>query len=324
MDTRFIQKMCESYYYDFELDKKHIWDSKESCIKELKTIFIEDLNNIKFTDRNFYRSLFKKSKYEQYNIIYNVLGNYLYETYSDSFSNADIIDEEDLEMMNNSIDNISLYLEEGLITTFVGLTGTIFLLLQVLKRSNIVSSIWSKMVTSFVDAFKKLYLFLYRNSLTSRIRHAVIYSNLNICGKQCGINDFSDLPYEFPQVVNQRVISVKNFDLFICLLSCYINNVLNPLMEVAIREYLKCLRLSDENFPFDQLNSTTIFIPKLASSRCQPLLGVIHDLYFEFNNILDSKKINITDEIQKGIISNFNKNIDNVIAEENLKQKEKK
>jgi hypothetical protein len=317
MDRPFITKMCNAYYNDFELYKEHIWPNKNSAVKELNTCIIQEIDAVKFSNTPLYESLFTFSRDQQYRIIYNLLDTHLNEKYE--IDNIKI--NENIEVagptlgligstigtMSDIIGNAVLGIGALTMSVFGITFGTFILASALYFGIKHLTYTKAKAAVLLNMAADKLSKFISKATVSSRMDNAIIFSNLEICGHKCGINNFKELDKLTTFALHGHGFTTKATTQSICLFDCFIDTT-HRLVEVCTKAYINCLKTSGDKLGMEQLNSITVLLKHPSSSQCK----IFYEQLKKFNNDFKDAIVTLESDLDKRdkLISEYHKVLD--------------
>jgi hypothetical protein len=328
MDRPFITKMCSSYYNDFELHKEHIWPDKNSAVKELNNYIIQEIDNVKFSNIQLYENLFNFKRDQQYRIIYNLLDQYLNESYELDNTNPNIINESIgatiLGGLGSSIGGIFDIIGSAITSTIAattsifGVTVGMFVFLALIffgiKHINYAKA---KMAVALNFAITNLAKFVSKHSLSSRMDNAIVFSNLEVCGGKCGIAKFSDIDRFTTYAMHGHGLSNISTVQSKCLFDCFIETTFK-LVEACGKQYIACLKSSGDKLGMEKLNSLNIFLKPPSSLQCKifytELTKFDRDFTDAITNICQDR-----DQFEK-LINEYHKTLDASLSFDSPKQ----
>lgn len=317
MDRPFITKMCNAYYNDFELYKEHIWPDKNSAVKELNNYIIQEIDTVKFSNTSLYESIFIFSRDQQYRIIYNLLDTHLNEKYEiDNIKiNENIeIAGPTLGLLGTTIGGISDIIVNaiagiGALTLSVfGITFGSFILIAALyfgiKHLTYTKAKAAVLLNMAADRLSK---FISKTTISSRMDNAIIYSNLEICGHKCGINNFKEIDKLTTFALHGHGLTTKASTQAACLFNCFIDTTY-CLVEACAKQYISCLKTSGDKLGMEPLNSLTVLLKSPSSSQCK----IFYDQLKKFDNDFKEALLTLESDLTKrdALVFNYHKTLD--------------
>lgn len=316
MDRPFIKTMCTAYHSDFELLDTSIWESIDDGTNELVNHIKSIVETLKLEDIQLYEELFELSRQKQYTLVYNLLDEYMSETYSDAMPKEDPIynDDEMLEMFGSLAGS-----------TILGMTGVagigVFLTALLLFTDNRVTrlgnKIHAKAATIIYNMTDKISASIKSASLPGKVKNAMIYKNVGtMCGAECRIPKGSKISTHITNMISGSGATDEiNTDIFKCLSNCYFSHILSG-VEFISRQYAACLMASGEDLPMGKgptILTTVLKTP--IGEHCKSYFDTLNELHSDWTQALavickdDPRKrqeytVKFLNAIEKGLHSN--------------------
>lgn len=287
MDRPFIKTICNAYHSDFELRDTSIWETIDDGTEELSNHIKTIVETLKLEDIEMYEELFTLSRDKQYSLIYNLLNEYMSETYSDVLPTQDPIydDEELLEMIGT--------LTASTLMGITGLSGLgIAMIIGTLATNNSVTRTISRvhakaatLVHNMTDIISKK---IKNASLPGKVKNAMIYNNLDgYCGAKCGIPKGSAVSTKLTNLMSGRGSTDSDSQqAFKCLSNCYLQKILEG-VEFLSKQYAACLMASGENIPLGKGPTIlTTVLKNPIGEHCKHYFDTLNDLHKDWDEAL--------------------------------------
>lgn len=265
MDRPFIKLMCESFYSDFELKKSHIWPSKEEAVSDLTADIFKVVENLKLEDFKLYESLFEFGRQKQYNIIYNLLFEYIEETFSEEVT--EVLSIPDNLMSSEIMEDASMI---ALAILAGAGAGAVHAFSKPMHKAKIA------VFTKLNEITQKIAKTINDKTAKYRVTKAVLYSNFDNCLQKCGINSLKDLDVGAVRFQTYGIGKTpKGEEQSSCLIECYINGHKELIAELA-RAYRECLMTNGQrvtNLNFSEIigscpvSGCQVFYKQITSHR---------------------------------------------------------
>lgn len=226
MDRPFIANMVSAYITDNDLIPKKVYPDYKTAYNDLYDKVVTVVEDVKYSDPDFYSELFDLSRDEQYRLTYSIL------------------DEN--------------YVEESIGITVLSMIigGIATSILNSMYFSKIANKAVSAVFEKINNAAKYVYDLVTKNkfSETYSLAYKVINNRAVACSQKCGVHTEGDLDksvysaFKFKESTDEGKKQAK------CLLNCYIDYNLG-LINILKKQYISCL--SEINIHnFNVLDST--------------------------------------------------------------------
>jgi hypothetical protein len=239
--------MVHAYITDNDLIPKKVYPDYKTAHNDLYNKVVNIVEDVKYSDPDFYSELFDLSRDEQYRLTYSIL------------------DEN--------------YVEEGVSIALSMLIGGIAItILNSMYFSKIVNKAVSAVFAKINNAAKYVYDLVTKNkfSETYNLAYKVITNRAVACSQKCGIHAESDLDrsvysaFKFKESTDEGKKQAK------CLLNCYIDYNLG-LINILKKQYIVCLNeINIHNF--NVLDSTGLHKHPMEG-KCSVYSAPLSDYY---------------------------------------------
>lgn len=214
MDRPFISNMVHAYITDNNLIPKNVFPDYKTAHNELYNKVVNIVEDVKYSDPDFYTELFDLSRDEQYRLVYSIL------------------DEDYVKEDIGIISSIPVFIA-GYIASKI---------LNSMYFSKILNKAVSAVFEKINNTAKYVYDLVTKNkfSETYNLAYKVITNRAAACSQKCGVHAEGELDrsvysaFKFKESTDEGKKQAK------CLLNCYIDYNLG-LINILKKQYITCL-----------------------------------------------------------------------------------
>jgi len=214
LDRPFISNMVHAYITDNNLIPKNVFPDYKTAHNELYNKVVNIVEDVKYSDPDFYTELFDLSRDEQYRLVYSIL---------------------DEDYVEEDVGGIAI-LSSMLIGAIVSH------ILRSMYFSKILNKAVSAVFEKINNAAKYVYDLVTKNKLseTYNLAYKVITNRAAACSQKCGVHAEGELDrsvysaFKFKESTDEGKKQAK------CLLNCYIDYNLG-LINILKKQYITCL-----------------------------------------------------------------------------------
>lgn len=214
MDRPFISNMVHAYITDNNLIPKNVFPDYKTAHNELYNKVVNIVEDVKYSDPDFYTELFDLSRDEQYRLVYSIL---------------------DEDYVEEDVGGIAI-LSSMLIGAIVSH------ILRSMYFSKILNKAVSVVFEKINNAAKYVHDLVTKNKLseTYNLAYKVITNRAAACSQKCGVHAEGELDrsvysaFKFKESTDEGKKQAK------CLLNCYIDYNLG-LINILKKQYITCL-----------------------------------------------------------------------------------
>jgi hypothetical protein len=284
MERRYIKKICECYYYDYDLNKRGIWKDKESAINEIYEEVQLLFDNLYLEEQDIYRFIAEESNSFKQKFLYKLISTNIVEKYNSEileiFSNMDEnIKEDPYEVMDYYYEILNKFEDDKIITEMLmtAVSSVLFTLAAYWAISQgwkTISRAQWRIFTSFNNVAQDVAKLIESFTKAARIKNVLFLSNVEECWRKCGINP--DRLEPFVGSVLQRQHDMNFMSKFFatnedieqadCLGACYLRWCIQQ-AKVLAQGYGYCLQNSGALT--GNLDAIQIFIQPPSVNTCK-------------------------------------------------------
>jgi len=214
LDRPFISNMVHAYITDNNLIPKNVFPDYKTAHNELYNKVVNIIEDVKYSDPDFYTELFDLSRDEQYRLVYSIL------------------DEDYVKEDIGIISSIPVFIA-GYIASKI---------LNSMYFSKILNKAVSAVFEKINNTAKYVYDLVTKNkfSETYNLAYKVITNRAAACSQKCGVHAEGELDrsvysaFKFKESTDEGKKQAK------CLLNCYIDYNLG-LINILKKQYITCL-----------------------------------------------------------------------------------
>jgi len=309
MDRVFLTTMSESFCNDFSLHKQDIWNNREQAVFELNQYLITFMTELRFEDVTLYQQLHEMHKQQQYEITYVLLEQFINNQYPDNNIFNDVVE------LNEFVIEIP-----GIAALATGFIASATLTMFFTTLARIFRGIFNKGITKIVIAYFKLIKIIYdsasKTTAKSRAINAIIYTNLDKCGKRCRIGEntgetklskYIEHPMTDHRSLKKKgivgqvtglfktttIVDLSAQEQFKCLLKCFIYFNID-LGNALFNQYNACMNNSVDRNLILYMNQPE------SNSQCSAIYNIMVEQFNSFKLIINA--IPIFDESEKSLL----------------------
>jgi len=256
-----------------------IWKTRDDVIFELNEYLINFMTSLQLEDVSCYYEIHEFHKQQQYEIVYYLLESYINDQYP---NNTIFINDERIEEL------FGLGAIETIIVAIAGsaVISAFFKVLVNTKFSGNYDKFTTKLAVKYFEFIKRIQKAATSFTAKSRAANAIIYTNLEKCGKRCNIetvdgesnlSQFIEVPMKSGNPKTDRLANEQ----FACLLKCFVFFNIS-LGSALFNQYNNCMNNKVDRSLMLYLNQPE------SDSQCVVYYNIMKEQFSLYKDVIDT------------------------------------